>query len=876
MGGPAIATGFDNSREGNGDKVSFASLLKKPMPSKAVRLSMIKNDESVTGANVAIPLPAMEEVSKRFENTLYGYFIGKRLAFPVVENYVKNAWEKFGLERTMLSNGYFIFQFSSRDGMERVLENGPWLIRLVPIILNIWTPNTRLKKETITSAPIWVKLHNVPIVAYSEIGLSLITSQIGNPIMLDAYTSVMCQKSWGRNSYARALVEVSSLNPLQDSLVVAIPFPDGSRHSLESIEVEYEWTPPRCETCKIFDHVDDACPIRVKVAVQSQVAGMKLTKPKLNLVYKVVNKQRTHEGTSSQPVEHQFKQPPKHAEKENLVSLSNSFETFNEFEDGPPIKKVYGSTIVDNLLSDDEEDIENVDDETINASTKNVSKGASTPSQEVFKRWNWTSNNLSCMKSSRIIMGWNPDILNVVVIASDDQVMHTCVLFKADKKEVVCSVVYAHNNYIHRRALWKNLNTIKGYVRGRPWVVLECVEDIEVVDVNSTGLKFTWNQNPKGDSGLLKKIDRIMSNLEFSANFVGSCAVFQPYRTSDHAPAVLRIPMNSMKRPHEEDAYLHAYQDAILMEERLLVQKAKIEWLKLGDANTAYFHKVVKSQIARNRIDSIVDNNGATIDGDQVPLAFIDHYTEFLGQPDTTTVFHYNDIFCNRLSMEGANSMIREVSDKEIKDTMFSMGDNKAPGPDGFSAAFFKEAWDIIGVDVCKAIKEFFTNDILLKELNHSIIALIPKVNSPVRINDYRPISCCNTLYKRISKILANRMKESLSKLISLNQSAFVSGRRISDNILLTQEFMHNYHLDRGPARCAFKVDIQKAYDTVDWLFLKDILTGFGFHHRMIGWIMECVMTTSFSLSINGCSHGFFKGLVSRIGLPIIDIVLCL
>nr|GFD16918.1 hypothetical protein [Tanacetum cinerariifolium] len=142
----------------------------------------------------------------------------------------------------------------------------------------------------------------------------------------------------------------------------------------------------------------------------------------------------------------------------------------------------------------------------------------------------------------------------------------------------------------------------------------------------------------------------------------------------------------------EEAAYLHAYLDAILMEERLLVQKAKIDWLKLGDANTTYFHKVVKIQTARNRIDSTVDNNGATIDGDQVPLAFIDHYTEFLGQPGTTIVFHSNDTFCNRLSMEGENSMIREISDKEIKDTMFSMGDNKAPGPDGFSAAFFKEA----------------------------------------------------------------------------------------------------------------------------------------------------------------------------------------
>ncbi|GJS43380.1 putative reverse transcriptase domain, reverse transcriptase zinc-binding domain protein [Tanacetum coccineum] len=103
-------------------------------------------------------------------------------------------------------------------------------------------------------------------------------------------------------------------------------------------------------------------------------------------------------------------------------------------------------------------------------------------------------------------------------------------------------------------------------------------------------------------------------------------------------------------------------------------------------------------------------------------------------------------------------------------------------------------------------------------------------------------------------------MKVYLYKLVSLNQSAFVPGRRISDNILLTQELMHNYHLDRGTPRCAFKVDIQKAYDTVDWSFLRDVLMGFGFHSKMIGWIMECVTSTSFSISINGYLHGFFKG----------------
>ncbi|GJY07929.1 putative RNA-directed DNA polymerase, eukaryota, reverse transcriptase zinc-binding domain protein [Tanacetum coccineum] len=227
------------------------------------------------------------------------------------------------------------------------------------------------------------------------------------------------------------------------------------------------------------------------------------------------------------------------------------------------------------------------------------------------------------------------------------------------------------------------------------------------------------------------------------------------------------------------------------------MQKANIEWLKLGDANTTYFHKVVKSQASRNQIDCITDPNGAYVEGDQVPMAFINYYFEFLGQSSDTTYFQPNDLFCNRLSADEANAMVREVSNKEIRDAMFSLGDNKAP--------------------------------VLLKELNHTICALIPKVATPMRITDYRPISCCNVLFKCVSKIISKWLKESLSMLISMNQSTFVPGRRIFDNILLTQELMHNYHFDRGPPRCAFKVDIQKAYDTIDWIFWKRFLLVSGF-----------------------------------------------
>ncbi|GJS65356.1 hypothetical protein Tco_0679920 [Tanacetum coccineum] len=457
---------------------------------------------------------------------------------------------------------------------------------------------------------------------------------------------------------------------------------------------------------------------------------------------------------------------------------------------------------------------------------------------------------------SRIILGWNLDIVNVVVVLFDAQVMHQtlvyfgrlhCLSLSADEKSIGSSIVYTGMRDFQ-----------------------ECVEAIEVTNVNSSRLRFTWNQKPKGEDGILKKIDRIMANLDFYESFVGASACFQPYRVSDHSSAILRIPMSSnqklrpfkffnilvdnpkfkdvvangwnvsmsgfwmfrivkrlkmLKKPlrkllfdqgNDNMKQPQAFNEASLLEERFLIQKAKVEWLKLDDANTAYFHKVVKSQATRNRIDAVTDNNGVNVEEEQVSMAFIDHYLGFLGQKGNTSNFNSEDLFCKQLTMDVTTHMVRDISNQEIHNAMFAMGDIKALGPDGYTAAFFKGAWDNIVVDVIKAIKEFFINGVLLKELNHITLALIPKVPTPLKNNDYRPISCCNVLYKCISRIISNRMKDSLKDLVSLNQSAFVPGRRISDNILLTQELMHKYHLDRGMSRCAFKVDIQKAYDTVD------------------------------------------------------------
>ncbi|GJR75133.1 RNA-directed DNA polymerase, eukaryota, reverse transcriptase zinc-binding domain protein [Tanacetum coccineum] len=317
------------------------------------------------------------------------------------------------------------------------------------------------------------------------------------------------------------------------------------------------------------------------------------------------------------------------------------------------------------------------------------------------------------------------------------------------------------------------------------------------------------------------------------------------------------------KNPHNKSIkdksieILEEYNVAVKDEEKLLAQKARIDWLNEGDKNSAFFHKVIKGRRSRNRVHSISDENGTLFKGEDVPKQFVKHFQQFLGTASNVLeIYNPSDLFSNSLNPDEANVMIKEVSDKEIKDALFGIGDNKAPGPDGYSSVFFKKAWGIIGKDVCDAVKEFFSSGQMLGELNATLITLVPKIQTPLKVYDFRHIACCNVIYKCISKIITNMIKSDLKKLVQNNQSAFIPGRVIQDNIMISQEILRGYGRKKGQKRCAMKIDLQKAYDTVSWNFLETILIKFGFHKRMVDWIMVCVRTAGFSICINGERHG--------------------
>ncbi|GJY99640.1 zinc knuckle CX2CX4HX4C containing protein, partial [Tanacetum coccineum] len=268
-------------------------------------------DPVFDGVNISIPRKVVEKVSTRFEHTLYGYFIGKRMAFPVVEYYARNNWAKHGLKRIMMnSKGFFFFKFDSRAGLEAVLEGGPWLIHKSLIILKKWSMDTRLLKEELTRIPIWVKLHDVPIQVFEEDGISLIATFIGKPVMLDSYTSSMCNDSWGRSSFARCLIEVNSEADLVDVVTIGIPSLSEDDFTKETIRVEYEWRPPRCDTCKIFGHVHDYCP--KKVVSPPIVATSNVVTPnveKTNDGFQTVGKKKKRKGKSKSTNGGQFTGP---------------------------------------------------------------------------------------------------------------------------------------------------------------------------------------------------------------------------------------------------------------------------------------------------------------------------------------------------------------------------------------------------------------------------------------------------------------------------------------------------------------------------------------------------------------------------------------
>ncbi|XP_050211813.1 uncharacterized protein LOC126661972 [Mercurialis annua] len=194
-------------------------------------------------------------------------------------------------------------------------------------------------------------------------------------------------------------------------------------------------------------------------------------------------------------------------------------------------------------------------------------------------------------------------------------------------------------------------------------------------------------------------------------------------------------------------------------EESFFKQKSKIDWLKLGDANTRYFHNSVKQRTAINSIHVL---------------------SYFNNSEDQRKHINY-DTFKqgNNITVEEGESLMKNVTETEVKEVVFSIGSDKAAGPDG-------------------------------------------------------PIACCNVLYKIVTKVITKRLSPILMNIVSSKYSTFIPRRFIAHNIMLARELVTNYHRNTGSPRCLLKIDLKKAYDSISWDFIEEMLIGLKFPSKFI------------------------------------------
>ncbi|GAU47037.1 hypothetical protein TSUD_239950 [Trifolium subterraneum] len=304
----------------------------------------------------------------------------------------------------------------------------------------------------------------------------------------------------------------------------------------------------------------------------------------------------------------------------------------------------------------------------------------------------------------------------------------------------------------------------------------------------------------------------------------------------------------------EELAELHGITSDIHSLSRLHTsicwQQSRSRWLKEGDANTKYFHSVLASRRRGNSISSLQEGS-RTVEGvasirEAVVTHFASHFKAVsIDRPGV------DNLAFKQLNQVEVNSLIKPFSMEEVKVVVWDCDSFKSPGPDGVNFGFLKDFWNELKGDIMRFIVEFHRNGKLTKDLNATFIALIPKVDSPQHLTDFRPISLVGSLYKILAKVLANRLRLVVGSVISESQSAFIKGRQILDGILIANEVVDEARRSNKELML-FKVDFEKAYDSVDWGYLDVVMGRMGFPTLWRKWIRECVCTATASALVNG------------------------
>ncbi|GKD48512.1 RNA-directed DNA polymerase, eukaryota, reverse transcriptase zinc-binding domain protein, partial [Tanacetum coccineum] len=682
---------------------SYASIAKNNCLDR--KLYLIPTEFRDDGSEVVVfDEEIMEEGSKKWSLTVCGYFVGYKMSYQELAYNLFRMWGKFGLKHIILNgNGVFLFKFKSEVGIQSVIENGPWMVNRKPMFVQKWDPSVFLDRTEPTKLPLWTAEE------------------------IDEMNKAKEKKKEDEKKAMENEDFIQVRNRRKPSTYVNQPVKNvENNQGKKKNNVVYRQVVRR----KVNEENDMGSGNKESVFSSDEVNR---GSPEVKASWKV------HEGI----IDSIRKSANKYSVLENEPDGTDFVEGVNEVIEEQ--NDVYEEVEVAHPLTD----------------------------QWILQIASWNIRGLRKISKQN-------DVKNLI---QNENLCICAVLetrLKGEKVRRIGGKVFGRWDWTMgkmRRKLWVDISAYKSINNNCPWVILgdlnlclniddhsegmshstqdmedfqDCVNNLKIEDIGSTGLYFTWTKsllNP--ESSVFKKIDRVMGSEEFFDMHKGAHVLVKKLKAlkpvmnnlnwqngnlvdkvkrlkNDLDEIQMKIDKNSYDKLLRENgvAVLKDYSIALEDEEKLMFQRAKVNWLNDGDRNSVFFHKIIKSRMDWNRVDEIWGAYNVRYHGDQVPIQFVSHFKAFLGvQNDKECMDLDPSIFLNKINPQDAYAMVGDVSNDEIKAAMFSIDDNKAPDPDGYTGK-------------------------LLGELNLTLITLVPKVVKQA-LDEF---SCASRIYFNLGK----------------------------------------------------------------------------------------------------------------------------
>ncbi|XP_010544463.1 PREDICTED: uncharacterized protein LOC104817082 [Tarenaya hassleriana] len=755
-----------------------------------------------------------------------------------------------------MGNGMFLFKMPTPASKRLALSRKIWHVGPCPLYVSEWSPFHDPAKPPLTKFSTWISLRGIPHQLFNFDCLSRLVTGIGTPIYLDKATATK-----ENLTVARIYAEVDATSKLPHKLAASLPTghvarycptvaqpkpqQDQNNHSQNQHETMTKGTKKLVED-KITQQPAASTDQEEKNQENQRQRSTKATATEkteeshevYNQVLKNEDNKLDHAKSSpnsqpqSQPVE-----PPKSATETTGKRMTNRTAAKTHKAEPGDANSTRGRKATRNRKTHIRE--------------PNAVRGLL-----AFPNGWKTFCNYADDRSGRILVGWDPSATVTIYQTSAQAV--TCGFHHPSLQwSFTATFVYADNSVIERKRLWQQIKELSIYplLKSTPWIVLG--------DFNQTLTPSDRSDYPistVAPPSMTEFVEyRILGNQVWLTDHYSISAEFGNPGPSDHAPGIVRLPSTMTRTVSDcwgENSTTGTAQ--FLLCSRLKMLKSHLRRL-----NKTSFSDISKR--TQEAYDKLTTTQAALFESPSTALAIeeqrLRRHWNILAAAEER---FYKQKLKKLLGVTGLDNYMQGLlsipTAAEVQKTLTSMPNNKAPGPDGYPKEFYVNTWSIVGDGLVKAVQEFFSSGQMLGQINATMISLIPKRTGADSLSDFRPISCCNTIYKIISSILASRLKPILEKLISRNQAAFLKRRLMLENILLAAELIRDYNRPSAQPQAMLKIDIRKAFDTIKWSFITKILHAIGLPTTFVGWIKTCITTPKFSISVNGEPAGYFPG----------------